>query len=263
MFSFLKKKESNDKKEDEVIIDKTEVEDYKDVSPVAEYFKNETGVTFDNQVSVLKNKLTTFCRMRYIPSFLKLLEITKKDSQIKQELIDYLTTNETFFYREFNQIAELTELVKQKSNSVNILCAPSATGEEPYSIAIALLEAGVPSSRFSITGIDINAGAIQKAEIAQYRERNIRNLSEDILKRHFENSEGNYILKEHVKSLVTFKIANLFDKSFTNLGKFDFIFSRNMLIYFNHDTKLEAKRILESMRKDETQDIFFGHADLF
>ena len=262
MFDFFKKKKTETKEIDEVISTKID-ENYEDVSLVAEYFKNETGVTFDKQESVLKNKLTTFCRMRDIPTFLKLLKITQSDADVKQELIDYLTTNETFFYREFNQISELTELAKEKSGSISIICAPSATGEEPYSIAIALLESGMHPDKFKILGIDINAEAIQKAKTAVYRERNIRNLSEAILEKHFINDNGTYILREHVKSLVTFKIANIFDKSFVNLGKFDFIFSRNMLIYFNQETKLEAKRILENMRKDTNQDIFFGHADLF
>ncbi len=258
MFSFFRKKETVTNKAKEDL-----AHDYNDVRAVAEYFKNETGVTFDKQESILKNKVTTFCKHRRIGSFIKLLEKIKYDNALKQELIDALTTNETFFYREFRQIEELVKLVKNSGKRVDILCAPCATGEESYSIAIALLEAGVAQSSFHITGIDINSDAINRAKEAIYKERNIRNLSTQIIDRYFTKKENLYVLKDSVKSLVAFKTLNLFDPSFSAIGKFDFIFSRNMIIYFDKDTKLKAKNILQSLRKDPNQEIFFGHADLF
>lgn len=257
MFSFLKKKELTTNEDIKIIL-----EDYDDVSLVAEYFKNETGVTFDKQMAILKNKVTTFCRQKKIHSFMKLLDTIKIDSSIKQALIDYLTTNETFFYREFKQIEELVQAVKNSSTKVDILCAPCATGEEPYSIAIALLEAGVSENSFHITGIDINSDAVDKAKEAIYKERNIRKLSEQIINRYFVKKDNLYILSDKIKLKVTFKIQNLFDLSFRNIGKFDYIFSRNMLIYFDRETRYKAKNILEELRKNPNQEIFFGHADL-
>ncbi len=259
MFSFFKKKKQVIKTEEKVVFK----EDFRDVTPVAVYFKNETGVSFDKQTSILRNKLITFCKKREIESFTKLLQIIQKDATIKQELTDALTTNETFFYREFKQIEELVQLVKASHSSVRILCAPSATGEEPYGIAIALLEAGVSSSSFNIVGIDINSDALDKANSAIYKERNVRNLSQSIVNKYFSQDDGKYILNDKIKSLVGFKQFNLFDDSLRQLGKFDFIFSRNMLIYFDKETKLKAKAILENLRKNDNHDIFFGHADLF
>jgi len=258
MLNFFKKKKPVEGKE-KIVIKK----DYSDVAPISDYFKSETGVTFEKQTTILKNKLTTFCRQRDINSFAELLDMVKSDKVLKQSLIDVLTTNETFFYREFRQIEQLVSLVKNMNGNVDILCAPSATGEEPYSIAIALIEAGIASDKFKIIGIDINEDAVKRAEEAVYRERNIRNLSEDILNKYFIKDEKYYILKSTIKSKVHYKITNLFDTSFKSLGKFDFIFSRNMLIYFDNDTRRKAKEILESMRKNEAQEIFFGHADLF
>ena len=257
MFSFFKKKEKEIVKEEKVV----EPIDYSDVSPIAEYFKNETGVTFDKQISILKNKVMTFCKQREINSFSTLLSLVDLDAKIKQELIDYLTTNETFFYREFRQIEELVKLVKNHAGNVDILCAPSATGEEPYSIAIALLESGVLASKFKIVGIDINLDALEKAKEALYKDRNVRNLTQDIKGKYFDREGDMYALRSSVKSLVTFRLENLFDPSFLKIGKFDFIFSRNMFIYFDTPTKIKAKNILESMSKDKNQEIFFGHAD--
>ncbi|MDD2789748.1 MAG: protein-glutamate O-methyltransferase CheR [Sulfurimonas sp.] len=260
MFSFFKKKKVEEVSQERSYEEPT---DYSNISKVAAYFKNETGVTFDKQESVLQNKVMTFCKQRNISSFSKLLKLVDSEPLTKQELIDYLTTNETFFYREFQQVEELVALVKNRPSFIEILCAPSATGEEPYSIAIALLEAGVPSSKFKILGIDINAGALEKAQKALYRARNVRNLSENIIHTYFDKEGELYALNNRVKSLVSFNLANIFDASFTSIGKFDFIFSRNMLIYFDKETKLKAKEILETMRKDPSQNIFFGHADLF
>jgi chemotaxis protein methyltransferase CheR len=257
MFGFFQKNKSE-------ISEKKEVhQDYSDVSVIARYFKNETGVTFDNQEAILKSKVTTFCKQREIPTFQDLLERIQKEENIKQELVDCLTTNETFFYREFTQINELVGLVKQMSQNVTILCAPCATGEEPYSIAVALLEAGISPSSFTIVGIDINSDAITKAKEACYKERNVRNLTPAIISKYFTHQGEKYLLNSSTKSLVSFQIANLFDPSFKNLGRFDFVFSRNMLIYFDYETKIKAKTILEGMRKDTRHDVFFGHADLF
>lgn len=258
MFSFLKKKHKE--KELDTIEKK---EDFENIETIANYFRNETGITFDKQISILKNKVITFCRLREIYSIKELLQNISHNTQLKQELIDYLTTNETFFYREFKQIEELVNLVKKQDNKVDILCAPSATGEEPYSIAIALIEAGIPPHMFHIVGIDINNEAITKAKEAIYKQRNIRNLSQAVLSKYFMKNDTGYILSQSIKSQVTFKVINIFDPSFNHIGRFDYIFSRNMLIYFDKEVKLKAKRILEDLRKNQNQEVFFGHADLF
>ena len=258
MFNFFKKKE--DKSINKV--KKEELTDYSDASKIAEYFKNETGVTFDKQMNILNNKVMIFCKQREINSFSKLLSLLDRDVETRQELIDYLTTNETFFYREFKQIEELVNLVKKDSfSSVKIMCAPSSTGEEPYGIAIALIESGVQADKFSILGIDINSEVLNIAKKAVYKQRNVRNLSDEIIQRYFHKQDDNFILSDSIKNLVEFKLVNIFDASFSTLGKFDYIFSRNMFIYFDTQTKVRAKGILQSMRKNQEQKIFFGHAD--
>jgi chemotaxis protein methyltransferase CheR len=262
---FRKKKKKEEQKSSQAKSQFTvTIEEYNNIEPVANYFYKETGITFQNQLSILKNKVISFCKKREIYSFEKLLQNLNTDDALKQELINYLTTNETYFYREFAQIQKLVELVKQHNSTVTIMCAPSATGEEPYSIAIALLEAGIAPKNIYILGIDINQEALQKAKKALYLERSLRTLPANLLAKYFSKiNDTTYALKEHVKALVHFQQANIFDNSFQNLGKFDFIFSRNMLIYFDKETKQRAKKILESMRKNKDIDIFFGHADLF
>jgi len=260
VFSFFKKKKQSESEEEVQNI----ICDYEDVSEVMEYFEKETGITFEQQKNILKSKLTLFCKTNKIDSFRSLLNSAKSDAKMRQELINLLTTNETYFYREFSQIRAVVEHVQKRASSapIKILCAPCATGEEPYSIAIALLEAGV-AVEFSITGIDINSEALQKAKDARYSKRHIGSLDETLVQKYFEFQDEQYVLSEKVKARVSFEQKNVFEPDFTALGKFDYVFSRNMLIYFDKETKLKVKSILESMQKDPSVGVFFGHADLF
>jgi len=252
MFSFFKK----NKKQKPEVQEKFYKEDFHNIESIAEYIHRETGITFEKQV-------ISFCRQRAIYSFETLLQDIKNTPELKQELIDHLTTNETYFNREFSQIEELVSFVQAKSQKIEILCAPCATGEEVYSIAIALLEAGVQANHFHIVGIDISQEALNAANSAIYEQRHIRNLSHQTVSKYFTKEGAFYILNTELKTVVSFKLANIFDAEFRTLGKFDFVFSRNMLIYFDKETKLKAKAILESVRKEDAPEVFFGHADLF
>jgi len=241
------------------------VEDFSNSEAVAAYFYEESGVTFAKQMGIFTNKARLFAKKNNISSFTILLRQLQSDEELKQRFIDYLTTNETYFYREFKQIEALVRAIKQDpiKKPVSILCAPCSTGEEPYSIAIALLEAGISAEHFHITGIDINQEALSKAQKARYKERNVRNLSKEILQRYFHKEHTDYRLDAAVQKSITFKRINIFDPALAHLGKFDYIFSRNMLIYFDQKKKAEARSILESLRRDLDTPIFYGHADLF
>ena len=263
MFDWLFKKRRKEAQTDDILPRQEENCDYEDVTPIAKFFKEETGINFDAQLDILKSKMKSFCRIRYIRSFDECLQRIQKESSLKQELINHLTTNETYFYREFQQIRHLIQSVQNKHGRIDILCAPCASGEEPYSIAIALLEAGLHPEQLHIVGIDISQGAIDAAKKALYRERNIKNLSNDILNKYFTFEDNHYRLHDDIKKLVTFRQFNIFDGEFKQIGKFDYIFSRNMLIYFDKERKKQAKEILESMLKERENKVYFGHADLF
>ncbi|MDD2356275.1 MAG: protein-glutamate O-methyltransferase CheR [Thiovulaceae bacterium] len=263
MFSFFQKKKKEEEIQPQHKQDELRLTSFDDVLPLAQYFKNETGVDFDSQLSILKSKMIAFCSKRSFKGFQECLDFVKKDALLKQELIDYLTTNETYFYREYKQIEKLVENVKATHSDITILCAPCSTGEEVYSIVIAFLEANIPHNRFSILGIDINQEVIEKAKNAVYNSKNLRNLSQELIEKYFDFNGSHYILKEFFKSSVDFRKMNIFDENFSSIGKFDFVFSRNMLIYFDKETKVKAKDILENLLNEKKNEIFFGHADLF
>ncbi len=257
MFGFFKKKVQPKKEEKQ-----KPIENFINIEDFIIYFKNETGIDFFNKKEIVKNKLIIFCRRVEIFSFDDCIYQIKNNLFLKQELIDYLTVNETYFFRETAQIDRMIEKAKRLGYKVEILCAPSSSGEEPYTIAMKLLEQGFETTDFHIVGIDISEQIILKAQKAIYNERSLHRLNQDLIDKYFIKNNDKYILKEIVKDSVSFRRVNIFDQSLNNLRKFDFIFSRNMMIYFDHDTKVKAKNILKKLLKNSKEPIIFGHADM-
>ncbi|MDF1874894.1 protein-glutamate O-methyltransferase CheR [Sulfurimonas sp. SAG-AH-194-I05] len=239
-----------------------EATDIANIHAIALYFQKHTGIEFDSSSSVFQIKMKSFCKMHKVSSFKNILIELQKNQDLKQELINYLTTNESYFNREFHQIESLVASVKESFSHVRILCVPCSHGEEPYSIAIALLEAGVSSTKFDITGIDINKEVIAQAQQAIYNEKAIRNLSASVRSSYFTKEGSLFSLHSEIKNKVTFKCINIFESSFQKLEKFDYIFSRNMLIYFDTSTRIKAQKLFEEHLVDTSKDIYYGHADV-
>ena len=257
MFGLFKKKK---KKIIETI--SKPIEDFSGIEELISHIKNETGIDFSNKKEIIKNKLIMFCKKRDIYSFKELMSSMKQNFSLRQEAIDYLTVNETYFFRETPQIEDMIKKAKKLGFKAEILCAPSSSGDEPYTIAIMMLEAGFKPIDFHIVGIDISETVIKKAKTAIYNERNLHRTSEELKQRYFYDDNNQYILKEIVKNQVSFRCINIFDKTLENLRKFDFIFSRNMMIYFDQETKIKAKNILQNLLKRPEESIYFGHADM-
>lgn len=189
------------------------------------------------------------------------------------KLMDEVTINETFFFRNQPQL-ELFEkefliplLRKRKLEGKNKLrfwsCA-SSTGDEAYTMALQLLS--LPEARgmqFEIIGTDICRDAIDKANKGEYRKYGIRNIPLDMLAKHFITSTDGHIhtLKEDVKRMVRFQECNLMDADrIRMLGKFDFAFCRNVLIYFDEESKEKAlKNIYNSIVEDGY--LIAGHSE--
>jgi len=91
----------------------------------------------------------------------------------------------------------------------------------------------------------------------------VKNLNPVLLEKYFEIENEKYKIKNTIKDLVEFRKVNIFEDELFSLGKFDYIFSRNMFIYFDKETKHKAKDRLESLLKTPQNPIFFGHADMF
>lgn len=238
-------------------------QDFENVQQSLDYIKELTGINFEKQQAIFQSKLKSFCQQRDIYSFDACLEKAVRDASLRQELVNYVTTNETYFYREFEQIKTLVDSVLSRTDKVDILCMPCSTGEEPYTIVIALLEAGVPSTRFNVLGADIDTTALQRAKQGIYKARDISKMPASLVGKYFLKEGEQFYLNALVKSCVDFHAYNLFAPELNKIGRFDYVFSRNMLIYFDRDTKLKAAKILDGLLKSRSEPVYYGHADLY
>jgi chemotaxis protein methyltransferase CheR len=238
-------------------------QDFENIQKSLDYVREVTGINFEKQQAIFQSKLKSFCQQRDINSFDECLNKVARDSSLKQELVNYVTTNETYFYREFEQIKTLVDSVCKRIDKVDILSMPCSTGEEPYTIAIALLEAGVATTRFNLLGVDIDTSALQRSKEGVYNARDVSKMPTDLVDKYFTKQGDKFYLNSLVKSCVTFNASNLFDSEFKKIGQFDYVLSRNMLIYFDMDTKLKASKILDERLKPGSEPVYYGHADLY
>lgn len=190
-------------------------------------------------------------------------------TQLKQDIIEAMTTNETSFFRDitpFERFKEfvLPELIERRKarKTLRILCAAASTGQEPYSLAMTIAEMGprLADWRIEIIGIDLDTKVIKKAEDAVYSQFEVqRGLPVQMLVKYFERNDQSWKLKPQIRDRVKFRRANLLEP-LAELGRFDIIFCRNVLIYFDIATKRE---VLERLAAQITDDgyLFLGGAE--
>lgn len=198
------------------------------------------------------------------------LRFDDKDGSEFQELMNAMTVNETYFYREKEQFEVLVDRIlpelhasKPKTAPIRILCAPCSTGEEPYSVILHLLEEArlIEERDIEVVGIDIDSTVITKAKAAKYSERSVHAIPPGVLAKYFKKRTLGFDLIEDLVGTVDFKVSNVFDKTnMRQLGKFDVIFSRNMLIYFDDASRKEVAMTFYDMLNVGGY-VLLGHAE--
>lgn len=164
-----------------------------------------------------------------------------------EELTNRLLVAETWFFRGGELFATLANEIAGRtgSSSVRILCLPTATGEEPYSLAMALLDAGVPGERWSIDGVDLSKRCIDAAIKGSYREFSFRQTPADLRDRYFRPEGQNWSLDVAVRRLVQFRVGNIMDPALLSGSVYDVILCRNLLIYLTAESRVLALENLE------------------
>lgn len=169
-----------------------------------------------------------------------------------QELVEGVVVPETWFFRHPEAFVAMVRIARdewlQRHNEglLRILSLPCATGEEPYSIAIALLEAGFPKDRFRIDAVDISNRALTHARRGTYKRNSFRGGDLGFRDRYFIPTPAGYQLIEAVSSHVSFQQGNLLDPGFLMGAElYDLIFCRNILIYFDSATQDRAVTVLK------------------
>jgi chemotaxis protein methyltransferase WspC len=185
-----------------------------------------------------------------LSEYLQLLESSATE---REELIEALVVKETWFFRDrepFHAFAQLARewLVQHPGETLRALSVPCATGEEPYSLAMALLDAHVPPERFTIDAADLSVRALAQARQAVYGKNSFRGADLGFRDRHFtpvpclpDRPAGGYALNPQVRERVRFHAANLLGADFMRGAKpWDFVFCRHLLIYFDRATQARA-----------------------
>lgn len=167
---------------------------------------------------------------------------------VMQAVINALTINETYFYRELDQMrllcSDLIPRIDRTTGPIRILSLPCSTGEEPYSIAIYCRENLSPdiAARIQISGADIDSSAVEKARLGQYGDRAVSRLPPQLVQRYFRKGrDGDHTLDPMVRRKVKLSAANLLDPAVTRQFRMvDIVFCRNVLIYFDDAAKTKA-----------------------
>jgi len=168
-----------------------------------------------------------------------------------QELIEAIVIPETWFFRDPEAFAALLRVVREEwlakhpEGTLRLLSLPCSTGEEPFSMAMALLDGGLPPSRFHIDAIDISTRAIAWAEQGAYGKNSFRVKDLGFRDRYFEPVERGYRLSDGVRRQVHFRHGNLLSAGWLHGAHgYDVIFCRNVLIYFDRVTQYRAIEVL-------------------
>ena len=176
-----------------------------------------------------------------------LYELRRGDSGREElvELVDELTTNETYFFREVRQLRALIhEIVPERrlqhpDRPVTIWSAGCASGEEPYSVVMMALEAGLrPGTDLRVYASDIAPSVLARARRGTYRTASFRETSQLMREKYFTEKDGEFRIHDDVKKHVDFIQLNLMDaERIELLGQVDVVLCRNVIIYFDQETK--------------------------
>lgn len=203
-------------------------------------------------------------------SFTEYLDALEKNGGDEWErFVNSLTTNLTSFFREPHHFPIFAEHLRKLGNRrpIRVWCAAASTGEEPYSIAITVLETlGANASHVSIIASDLDTSVLATAQKGIYPVERVEKLSPERLRRFFLRGtgaqEGFVSVRPELKSLIQFQRINLLDANYAVKGPLDVIFCRNVMIYFDKPTQYTIlSRFVPLMQPDGL--LFAGHSESF
>jgi chemotaxis protein methyltransferase CheR len=212
------------------------------------------------QTRLLKNRCETFA------DYQRFLATSPAREEEWDELASVLSNNETYFFRERAQLDVLaTEGVEEairNGGRLRVWSSACSTGEEPYTLAMMLLETHrISPSHLTIRASDLSPRALEKARTGFYRELSFRATPPAMVAKYFKPFEGGFFVSDEVKRMVEFFRINLLEeRSVAGAGIHDAIFCRNVLIYFDKPTQ---KRVVEAFAKALRPGgiLFLGHAE--
>lgn len=172
---------------------------------------------------------------------------TRGAAQLTSDVVEAMTTNETFFFRDKTPFENFRDVImpalliaRAREKRIRIWCAAASTGQEPYSLAMALKEMGAATAgvRIEILGTDLSGDVIERAKAGIYSQFEVqRGLPIQLLLKYFTQVGDTWQINAELRSMVQFRTLNLLN-DFSPLGTFDVVLCRNVLIYFDQDAKI-------------------------
>jgi len=246
-----------------------------DYTDLTSFIYKKSGIKFEDKKRYFINKRVekrlSEMNIDNVRDYLRFLKF-KDDGTEFQSLMNLLTVNETYFFREFGTLEtfaehclrEITEKkAAQNDFNIRIWSAGCSTGEEPYTLAIIVREMldDLHKWNVSILASDIDENVLEKAVEAKYDDRSLKDVPDEYFKKYFTTSGGQHTPNSDVRKMVTFEHLNLMDRvQMRKKRGFDFIFCRNVLIYFD---EISRKQVVDhyyiSMNRGGY--IFLGHSE--
>lgn len=239
-----------------------------DFRRVQSLIKDHIGIHLaDNKAEMVYSRLARRLRATHVQSVKHYLDqLDNTDHPEWQNFINALTTNLTAFFRESHHFASLRAHFagQAPSRKIRVWCCASSTGEEPYSIAMSLLEQFGPAKPIEIIASDVDTAALATASEGIYSLDRVSKLEPALLRRYFLNGKGRNTgrakIKNEVRQLIDFRQVNLLDTTWPLEGPFDAIFCRNVFIYFQAET--QRKLMVRFRQLLDRQGLFFaGHSE--
>jgi chemotaxis protein methyltransferase CheR len=219
-----------------------------------EHVYSQAGIVLENDKHYLfESRLSPIVRQLGLASINDLcaLLIATREARIGRQVVEAMTTNETYFFRDPAHYDAIRTILlprlrqeRQDTRRLRFWSAAASTGQEAYSLAMVLLEDGFTDWNIQILGTDFSSQVLERASSGKYQQIEVnRGLPASLLVKHFRRSGVDWQLSERLRAMVRFETIDL-RKSMRALGPFDLVFCRNVMIYFDSDTK---KKILQEL----------------
>lgn len=246
---------------------------YREFKEIKDFIYEKTGIFIgDDKLPIIKRKIEDILKSNHFADFremMKHLRYFDKTKKLFDDLISSITVNETYFFREFHQLRTFAEeclpelLERTGQKIVRVLSAGCSIGAEPYTLSIILKEMLDEGFNYFIDAIDIDDEALKKAIIGVYDDRAVKDVPRKYFERYFEIiGPSKYRVVDEIRRNVKFYKMNLMEsEKLLELGtNFDFIFCRNVLIYFSDDSR---RKVVETFYKMLVPGgyIFLGHSE--
>lgn len=234
---------------------------------LVKFIRSNYGIDLSKKRLLIEARMYSVLTEKKLTSFSEYFELLRRDGRELNTLLNKLTTNHTYFMREPRHFEFLKDVIlprQEKTNrerSLRIWSAGCSTGEEAYTAVMVMKDyfLGSPGWDYRILATDISTKVLASAQQGSYTAESLRNLPSEWERRYFRKSGDTYALSEEIRREVIFRQLNLMD-DFHFKRPFDLIFCRNVMIYFNQDSKNRLVQKFYELLKPGGF-LFIGHSE--